>query len=88
MMLDMGRTTVTLTDESELIVRRLMNERGLTFKAAINAAITEGAPPASRPKPFVQRTRKMGMRIPLDRATTLAGELEDIELIRKRDMGK
>lgn len=32
------RTTVTLDAESGAIVRRLMRERGLTFKQALNTA--------------------------------------------------
>lgn len=83
----MSRTTVTLTDESEAIVRALMRDRGLSFKAALNLAIV--APdvrvPAER---FETPTREIGFRVPLDHATTLVGELEDMELLRKRALGK
>lgn len=84
----MARTTVTLVPEAEAAIRKLMSERGISFKQAINSAILDGVPPAKKPKPFKQRTYKLGMKVPLDHATTLLGELEDIELIRKRDLGK
>lgn len=84
----MARTTVTLTSEAEAALRHRMAERGVSFKDAINSAILEAIPPAASPKPFKQRTFKIGSLVPLDHATTLVGELEDIELIRKRDLGK
>lgn len=83
----MSRTTVTLSDEADAIVRSLMRERGLTFKAALNIAIVEPVehvPPAQ----FETPVRSIGFRVPLDHATTLVGELEDMELLRKRALGK
>ena len=85
----MSRTTVTLTPEAELIVNQMMRERGITFKEAINRAILDGAPAAAKPKPFKMRTYPMGPPlVPLDHATTLVGDLDDIEYLRKRDVGK
>lgn len=83
----MSRTTVTLTDEAESVVRSLMVDRGISFKAALNLAITE---PVSHvePAPFETPVREIGFRVPLDHATTLVGELEDIELMHKRALGK
>jgi hypothetical protein len=78
------RTTVTLEPEAEAVVRRLMRERGLSFKQALNEAIRAGArPPGQRPA-FSTRTFDMGApAIPLDKALRLAADLEDEELIRK-----
>lgn len=85
----MSRTTITLTPEADLAIQNLMRDRGLTFKDAVNTAILDGAPPSAKPKPFRMRTFKMGPAlVPLDHATTLVGELDDIEYLRKRDMGK
>ena len=85
----MTRTTVTLEPEAEAAVRRLMDDRGISFKEAINTAILDGAPLLEKPKPFKMRTYKMGPAlVPLDHALTLVGELDDIEYLRKRDMGK
>jgi hypothetical protein len=78
------RTTVTLDPDTEAIVRRLMRERGLTFKAALNEAIRAGAR-AGQPAPIV-RTPAFDLgqpRLPIDRALRLAADLEDEELIRK-----
>jgi hypothetical protein len=77
------RTTVTLEPDAEAIVRRLMRERGMTFKQAINEAI-RGAPRRARGGGFRTRTFDLGVsRLPLDKALRLAADLEDEELIRK-----
>lgn len=77
------RTTVTLEDDTMAVVRRLMRERGMTFKQAVNEAIRAGAARTSR-RSFRTRTADMGPpALPLDKALRLAAELEDEELIRK-----
>ncbi|MBM4409215.1 MAG: antitoxin [Chloroflexi bacterium] len=82
------RTTVTLEPDAEAAIRKLMRERGLTFKQALNDAIRAGtATPRSRPVRFP--TYRMGKPlIPLTKALQLAGELEDEELIRKMATGR
>jgi hypothetical protein len=83
MMLDM-RTTVTLDPDSDAIVRRLMRERGLSFKGAVNAAIRAGAAAPARRRPFRTHTYDMGLpAVPVDKALRFAAELEDEALIRK-----
>lgn len=78
------RTTVTLEADADLIVRRLMRERGLTFKQAVNEAIRAGGTSRGRQPAFRTRTFDMGpAAIPLDKATRLAADLEDEEIIRK-----
>jgi hypothetical protein len=78
------RTTVTLDADTDQIVRRLMRERGMTFKQAVNEAIRAGAPTSRRRRAFRTRTFDMGPpAIPLDKAMRLAAELEDEELLRK-----
>lgn len=86
----MARTTVTLEPEAEAAIRRVMDERGIGFKEAINTLIVESpsAGAQKRRKPFRTPTHPIGFRVPLDHASTLIGELEDIELLRKRDLGK
>lgn len=77
------RTTVTLDDDTAQIVRRAMQERGLTFKQALNDAIRRGDASAT-PTPFATRTVAMGVpTVALDRALQLAGDLEDEELVRR-----
>lgn len=76
------RTTITLTDEANARVRGLMRERGLSFKDAVNAAILGGDVRA----PFVQRTAHLGTtQVSVVKAVALAGELEDEELLRRRE---
>jgi len=82
------RTTVTLDPEVEALLRKRMQERGISFKRALNDAIREGCAPTPS-RPFRTKTADMGLpRVNLDRALQLAGELEDEELIRKMRSGK
>jgi hypothetical protein len=76
------RTTVTLDPDTDAAVRRLMHERGLTFKQAVNAAIRAGT--TTRRRKFRTPTANLGPpRIPLDQALRLAADFDDEELIRK-----
>src|SRR3989304_4194224 len=56
------RTTITLDADVDLAVRRLMRERGLSFKAAGNEAIRHGIRP--RTTGSSNRTRPVAMRAP------------------------
>jgi len=83
------RTTITLDPDVDAMVRKLMRERGLSFKEAVNTALRAGLAPADTREPFHTPTFDMGgARLSLDRALELAGRLEDEELLRKRSMGK
>ena len=78
------RTTVTLEADTDAIVRRLMRERGMSFKRALNEAIRAGVTRRGGRRQFRTRTAAMGpSAIPLDKALRLAADLEDDELIRK-----
>jgi hypothetical protein len=89
-MLSIVRTTVTLDADTEALVRRLMAERGVSFKRALNDAIRAGAP--TRPVPQrggITRVRSMGTpATDLAHALTLAANLEDAELVRRAQAGK
>jgi hypothetical protein len=76
------RTTITLEPDVEALVKRLMRERGLSFKEAVNTAIRAGA---ARPtSAFRTPTFDMGEPlVDLTKALRLAGELEDEELLRR-----
>jgi len=77
------RTTVTLDPDTEAIVKRLMRERGLSFKEAVNSAIRAGAV-VSPGKQFETPTFDMGEPlVDLTKALRLAGELEDEEIRRR-----
>ena len=78
------RTTITLEPDTDALVRRLMRERGLSFKQAVNEAIRAGSPAAGRRRAFRTPTFDMGRSaVPVEHALRLAGELEDEELVRK-----
>jgi hypothetical protein len=86
------RTTVTLDPDVEASIRKIMRERGLTFKEALNSAVRAGllAGPSSSPSPFQQKTFAMGFRpeLGLDKALSLASQLEDEEIARKLSLRK
>jgi hypothetical protein len=83
-MMRLMRTTITLEPDTDALVRRLMRERGLSFKQAVNEAIRAGAPGAGRRRTFRTPTFDMGRpAVPVEHALRLAGELEDEELVRK-----
>lgn len=83
------RTTVTLDPDVHGAIRRLMQERNLSFKEAINTAIRLGLldPNADEPVRF-PTYRLGGARVDLHKALQVAATLEDEELIRKRQLRK
>jgi hypothetical protein len=83
------RTTVTLEPDAEALVKRLMREREMSFKQAVNHAIRAGLTPPQG-EPFRTRTYDLGVRpgVNLDKALQLAGELEDQEIGRELRRGR
>ena len=82
------RTTVTLDDDVEQLIRRRMAERQLSFKQALNEAIRDGAVGRATPK-FTTRTADLGVpSVNLDKALQLAADLEDEELVRRQRRGE
>ncbi len=83
------RTTVTLDPDSEALVRRRMQERGVSFKRALNDIIREGAGRRGSRGEFRTMTADLGLpAVNLDRALQVAADLEDEELVRKTRVGK
>ena len=81
------RTTITLDPDVEALVKRLMRDRGLSFKEAVNAAIRQGLAPKRRKKVSFP-TYDLGIAlIDIDRASHVAAQLEDEEIIRKLRVG-
>jgi hypothetical protein len=85
------RTTVTLDPDVAAKLEQTARERGVSFKVAINDAVRSGlsaAAPAARP--FRMQTAPLGVRsgVNLDKALTLAGEMEDAETMRKLELRK
>jgi len=86
------RTTVTLDPDVEAVLRRVMRERGLSFKEALNQAIRMGMGTARRQaqRHFRQKTHRMGFRPEFrwDKALALADAMEDEEVARKLQLRK
>lgn len=81
------RTTVTLDDDVELLVRRRMAENQVSFKQALNDLIRDGVAGRAMPQ-FTTRTADLGVpSVKLDRALQIAADLEDEELIRRQRRG-
>ena len=81
----MPRTTVTLEPDTDALLKKLMRERDMSFKEAVNHAIRTGlTDPDPNRKPFRTKTYSMGApKVNLDKALQLVGELEDAEIVRK-----
>ena len=72
------RTTVTLDPDNAAAIRKLMSERGLSFKEAVNESLRAALAPRRSAKRFRTTTFAMGKpAVPIDKALRLAAELED-----------
>jgi hypothetical protein len=73
------RTTITLEPDVEILLKRAVRERGITFKDAVNEAVRAGlTKPAQYIPPFKQRTMHLGRPlVDLTKALALADELYD-----------
>jgi len=84
------RTTVTLDPDVATLLDKVMHERGVGFKQAVNDAIRKGLLSGS-PHERTSWTTPSAMGTPtvnLDKALDLAARLEDEEIIRKLRLGK
>ncbi|HEX2336451.1 MAG TPA: hypothetical protein VHI72_08230 [Hyphomicrobiaceae bacterium] len=83
------RTTITLTPEAEALVKKAMAERKLSFKDVVNEAILRGLGGNRGAREFHTKTHSMGpSRISLDKATQIAGELDNQDFLRKMSAGQ
>lgn len=87
------RTTVTLDPDVQDLIETAMRERGLSFKQVLNGAVRQGlGANASQPEGyrFRQQTYSMGFypEVNLDKALSLADQLEDQQLMRKLEIQK
>lgn len=86
------RTTVTLDADVDARLRALARERGVPLRVVINDALRAGAHLGGRASdiPYELPSHRLGARpgINLDKALSLAGDLEDDEISRKLDLRK
>ena len=84
------RTTVTLDSDSQALLEREMARRGISFKEALNRAVRAafGGEPG-RADPVRTTTFSLGAPVvPIDVATHLGEELEDVERGRALQAGR
>jgi len=84
------RTTVTLDPDVAAKLREAARERDVSFKVALNDAVRAGLRTAGEARPYRVPSRRLGARpgVDLDRALSLAGQLEDAETLRKLELRK
>lgn len=82
------RTTVTLDSDVEELVEQAMQERGLTFKAAINDGLRAGLGPTRAQVDYTFPTYQLGARLDLTHANRLAEQLEDAAVLHKVELGR
>jgi hypothetical protein len=85
------RTTITLDDDLADALKQLAHDRRRPFKSVVNDAIRAGlAGDEPAPKPFHTEGRALGLRpgFNLHKASLLADELEDEELVTKSLRGR
>ena len=84
------RTTITLDEDVAAQLRRLMHERGITFKSAVNSTLRAGLGVSRETRDYRLPTYAMGLRpgIDLDKALELDAALEDEEIVRKLQLRK
>lgn len=85
------RTAVTIDPDVEVLLRKAMRERDASFKQVLNDRLREalsGRPRAPR-EPFRQTAFHLGEPlVDLTKATSLAAELEDLELAARLRGGR
>lgn len=84
------RTTITIPEATHKRLRRKAVDEGKTFKQAVVETLDRGLEPeASQRKRFEMPVVSLGEPlVPLDHTLRLLGELDEIEYLRKRDLGK
>jgi hypothetical protein len=84
------RTTITLEPDVVAMVQRVMRERRLTFKQAVNEILRAALRPKPAQREFRTPTFSMQARdgVDLDKSLQLAGELEDEATLAKLREGR
>lgn len=83
------RTTVTLDPDTEAAIRRLMMQRGISFKRALNDAIRAGTTSGPKRSDRYTKPRDLGAAaVDLVHANRLLADLEDEELVRRLQVGR
>ena len=82
------RTTLTIESDVEAMLKKLMRERGLSLKEAVNSSLRRALAPSTRVD-VTFPTYAMGEpTIDITHALRLAASLEDEEIIRELELGR
>ncbi len=82
------RTTVTLESDVEAMLKKLMRETGVSFKAAVNSSLRRGLAPSTRVE-VSYPTFDLGVpRVDLTHALRLAADMEDDDTARELATGR
>ena len=83
------RTTITLDPDVEAMLKKLMQERDLSFKHAVNSLLRSALLPNEVRPDYSFTVHHLGKPlVTLERALQLASDLEDEEIARKLAIGR
>lgn len=84
------RTTVTLDADVAASLQRAARERGTSFKAVLNDAVRRGLGGQPARRRYRAPSRDMGLRadFDIDKASAVAADDEDAEIMRKLALRK
>ncbi len=87
------RTTITLDPDVRVRLERVMQERRISFKSAVNETLRAGLDheqPRVKVEPYVVPTFRLGLLpdIDVDKIAHLDADLEDAERLRKMRLGR
>jgi hypothetical protein len=84
------RTTLTIDDDLVAKLRRVAQERGLSFKQALNEALRQGLEQKPGSRRFRVKARRLDLKPGIELETALRGaaDLEDEETIRRLELRK
>jgi hypothetical protein len=83
------RTTITLDADVEALLKKLMKERGLSFKEVVNSCLRAALSPAAPRVDYFFPTFDLGApAVDTVHALRLASDLEDEETAREMSVGR
>ena len=82
------RTTVTLESDVETMLKKLMQETGVSFKDAVNSSLRRALAPTIRVEVTFPSYDLGAPKVDLTHALRLAGDLEDEEITRELATGR
>ncbi len=82
------RTTVTLESDVETMLKKLMQETGVSFKDAVNSSLRRALAPSARVEVSFPSYDLGTPRIDLTHALRLAADMEDDEIARELATGR